>query len=116
MSEGLKISHEAEEMASHAAGRKYNVTSGQIGGGARKPTLAIQGNWQLKCAVPKVCASKSLSTGNCLMESKVSRQFRKGWKDPFFPSRNCVFERTVSPSGSTSGHAVYKALMQIIRQ
>jgi hypothetical protein len=34
VSEDLKISHEAEEMASHAAGRKYNVTSGE--GGKKK--------------------------------------------------------------------------------
>jgi hypothetical protein len=32
----------------------------------------------------------------------------------FFLSRNCVLERTVSPSDSTSGHGIYKALMQII--
>jgi len=113
VSEDLKIRNKAEEMASHAAGRKYNVTSGQRGGGEKH--LAIHGNWQFKCAVQKVSASKSLCTDKCQMESKVSRQFRDGWKDPFFLSRNCVLERTVSPSGSTSGHGIHKALRQIIR-
>jgi hypothetical protein len=100
-------------MASHAAGRKYNVTSGE--GGEKEKALAIHGNWQFKYAVPKVSAGKSLSPGY-QMESKVSRQFRTGWWDPFFLSRNCVLERRLFPSGSTSGHGIYKALMQIIRQ
>jgi hypothetical protein len=123
VSEDLKISHEVEEMASHTAGRKYNVTSGQIGGRRRGKThMAIHGNWQFKCAIPEVCASKNLSTGKCQMESKIPRQFRNGWKDPFFLSIKCVAERTaycisaeVSPSGSTSGHGIHMTLMQIIR-
>ena len=121
VSEYLKISHEAEEMASHAAGRKYNVTSGRMEGGDTH--VAIHGNWQVKCAVPKVCASKSLSTGKCQMKSKVSRQFSNWWKDPFFLSIKCVLERTaywinveVSPSRSTSGHGIHMTLMQIIRR
>jgi len=79
VSEDLKIRHKAEEMASHAAGRKYNEGKG----GKTHTHLAIHGNWQFKCAVPKVSASKSLCTGKCQMESKVSRQFRNGWKDNF---------------------------------
>jgi hypothetical protein len=75
VSEDLKITHKAEEMANHPAGRKY-MTSRQKK--KKKPWKSL-GKWQFKCAVSNVDANKNLSTGKSNIESKVSRQFRNRW-------------------------------------
>jgi hypothetical protein len=59
VSEDLTIRHEAEEMASHAAGRKYNVTSGERGG--RKKTLGNPLELAIQmCSIKSQCQQKSL--------------------------------------------------------
>jgi hypothetical protein len=82
VSEDQKIQHEAKEMASHATGRKYNVTSARRGGGKKKKTawqsMGI-GNSNVQCQTSVPVEVSALANarwnprfqGNSIMDGRI---------------------------------------------